>query len=574
MAEEGSAGEQYSDHSLHLDTSALEQTKSEQVDDDFSPSPPSSSVAQSPLTPGIPGSNSVSSEGRDIEPSKEPTSGPQRLRSTGGAGGKGEREKRKRSRVTPEQLVHLERFFTMDRSPTAARRKEISDMLGMQERQTQIWFQNRRAKAKLQDGKKGRDGTAESPPDTPPELATGYEADLHSLLHEDEPVTIIPCTDLSVGTWRRIATTVGKHDLVAYLCDTKRCLTWFIHSSGYGFKMEIPFDIIVDTEFTNAAPGSGLASFILSQPPTFYLESCSPPGRGAELVRHWKKCADWTEGQQATKVLRHDLVGSAVQLAHVLRHLNAHTSGSDIRLHSPGYFSNEPSPALLEVPPPPMAALADTGHHYPADNLDLHQPGHASLSRKRSFSPPPTALTHSQKHTLQHQPRHPCIAIHPPPSLMPEPHSVPYSPLYPRYPQNPTIQADPSPVFSGYPNASMSQHVTHPPQSSVGYRPSGSLAPHDSQPRRYSAGSIHSFAYENNGGLLSYPSDVQPPRGSITQSPFATPSPPLLTTPFYPSGSTPNTCIVEPLDPSMVVVSGMPGMPYDSDADVRNRNLR
>jgi hypothetical protein len=149
MAEEGFAGEQYSDHSLHLDTSALEQTKSEQLDDDFSPSPPSSSVAQSPITPGIPGSNSVSSEGRDIEPSKEPASGPQRLRSTSGAGGKGEREKRKRSRVTPEQLVHLERFFTMDRSPTAARRKEISDMLGMQERQTQIWFQNRRVPSSL-----------------------------------------------------------------------------------------------------------------------------------------------------------------------------------------------------------------------------------------------------------------------------------------------------------------------------------------------------------------------------------------------------------------------------------------
>jgi len=54
-----------------------------------------------------------------------------------------DKEKRKRSRVTPEQLVHLERFFFVDRSPTAARRKEISELLGMHERQTQIWFQNR-----------------------------------------------------------------------------------------------------------------------------------------------------------------------------------------------------------------------------------------------------------------------------------------------------------------------------------------------------------------------------------------------------------------------------------------------
>lgn len=73
----------------------------------------------------------------------EPPSGPQRSRPASMTAGKADKEKRKRSRVTPEQLVHLEQFFAMDRSPTAARRKEISDMLGMQERQTQIWFQNR-----------------------------------------------------------------------------------------------------------------------------------------------------------------------------------------------------------------------------------------------------------------------------------------------------------------------------------------------------------------------------------------------------------------------------------------------
>ncbi|KAI0048981.1 homeobox-domain-containing protein, partial [Auriscalpium vulgare] len=220
---------------------------------------------------------------------------------------------RKRSRVTPDQLVHLERFFSVDRSPTAARRREISELLGMQERQTQIWFQNRRAKAKLMDGKnKSRADIA--PPNTPPELRPGYDASLHTLIHENDPVTIIPCSDLTIGTWRRIATSIAKHDLVAYVCDARRCLVWFIHSSGYGFKMEIPFDIIVDTEFTNAAPGMGLATFFLSQPPAFFLEDVPADG-----TRAWKRCADWTEGMQATKVLRHDLIGSAVQLAHVLR---------------------------------------------------------------------------------------------------------------------------------------------------------------------------------------------------------------------------------------------------------------
>lgn len=53
------------------------------------------------------------------------------------------RETRKRCRVTPEQLARLEDYFLHDQSPTAARRKLLGEELGMQERQTQIWFQNR-----------------------------------------------------------------------------------------------------------------------------------------------------------------------------------------------------------------------------------------------------------------------------------------------------------------------------------------------------------------------------------------------------------------------------------------------
>jgi regulatory protein PHO2 len=115
-----------------------------------------------------------------------------------------DKEKRKRSRVTPEQLVHLERFFSTDRSPTAARRKEISELLGMQERQTQIWFQNRldgysyitanpsqpgstdEPKPNYKMAKRAVVKVLKTPPDTPPELATGYEVDLHNLIHEDE----------------------------------------------------------------------------------------------------------------------------------------------------------------------------------------------------------------------------------------------------------------------------------------------------------------------------------------------------------------------------------------------------
>ncbi|KAL5485745.1 PHO2 [Sanghuangporus weigelae] len=307
------------------------------------------------------------------------------------------REKRKRSRVTPEQLTHLERFFAADRSPTAARRKEISELLGMQERQTQIWFQNRRAKAKLLDGKKSRhlgNEWSDTPPDTPPQLSAGFEADLHGLIHEDHPISIIPCTDLSIGSWRRIAT--GKHDLVAYVCEAKRCLTWFIHSAGYGFKMEIPFEIITHTEFRNASPGEGLTSFHLSQPPNFYLEHIASPrsagGLGGGIVKMWKKCSDWTEGTQASQILRHDLVGSAVQLAHVLSDLREYRQRSSISLLSPSAYSSSDmlgtptsaSPTTMQIPQPPFASLQS--------NAFSQRPSFMGHSRKRSNSGPP-ALT-------------------------------------------------------------------------------------------------------------------------------------------------------------------------------------
>lgn len=111
------------------------------------PSPRASATSQSPNTPissARPSPSGSDTPDAEEEKEKEPASGPTRSTSTTN-GTKSERERRKRSRVTPDQLVHLEQFFSVERSPTATRRKEISEMLGMEERQTQVWFQNRLA---------------------------------------------------------------------------------------------------------------------------------------------------------------------------------------------------------------------------------------------------------------------------------------------------------------------------------------------------------------------------------------------------------------------------------------------
>jgi len=115
----------------------------------------SSSISPLPPTPGSSASRTRSSTLGPIQ--QVSRVGPQRTRSstlssprssTSGmssvtSAAAGAIQKRKRSRVTPDQLSYLERMFSVDRSPTAAKRKEISETLGMNERQTQIWFQNR-----------------------------------------------------------------------------------------------------------------------------------------------------------------------------------------------------------------------------------------------------------------------------------------------------------------------------------------------------------------------------------------------------------------------------------------------
>lgn len=133
--------------SLHLDASKFQLDHTVDISPQEPPTPSTgvslaSSVSQgrpramTQGSPSLPGPSTVPVRNRSATVANPPKSAP-----PGSA--VPEKEKRKRSRVTPEQLTHLERIFALDKSPTAAKRKEISEMLGMQERQTQIWFQNR-----------------------------------------------------------------------------------------------------------------------------------------------------------------------------------------------------------------------------------------------------------------------------------------------------------------------------------------------------------------------------------------------------------------------------------------------
>lgn len=62
---------------------------------------------------------------------------------------KEEAPKKKRTRTTPEQLRILQKAFQVDPMPNSTSRQLLSKKLGMNARAVQVWFQNRRAKGKL-----------------------------------------------------------------------------------------------------------------------------------------------------------------------------------------------------------------------------------------------------------------------------------------------------------------------------------------------------------------------------------------------------------------------------------------
>jgi len=154
-------------------------------------------------------------------------------------------------------------------------------------------------------------------------------------------------------------------DLAAYVSEIKRCLTWFVRTDDYCFKMELPFETIVQTSFAFNTAEIGTAVLVLSRPPTFYLHDVKHhPGRKGSWA--WKRCGDWTEGHQASTILQHVVVGAVPHLLYALKCLRlpavihpiqettsdsgSHPSpiGSDLSTFSPLSLQTEPQSLALD----------------------------------------------------------------------------------------------------------------------------------------------------------------------------------------------------------------------------------
>ncbi|KAJ1557923.1 hypothetical protein HK096_004574, partial [Nowakowskiella sp. JEL0078] len=296
---------------------------------------------------------------------------------------------KKRSRATPEQLSILETTFVSNPIPNGTLRRDISNKCGMTERSVQIWFQNRRARARInqrrmketasnyQESAFFGSGSVINVPTQHPNLASSslnqFEMQSKVVLHSGPqgfvntnpgliangltqmPVGNVKFTvsSLAVGSWSRTAS-VGRADDFLHCTANmlERCFVWMIVENGVGFRMTIPFFSISKIQLY-ALPdygtdgGEAEIMFDLNCSPTFMMET--DPRNGTQ-VRNWMQCTDFTEDSQGSVVFKHILRGkfSAFQSELVTCVRSEPSLSQIVIVHPPGQIPRQQLPPLLQ----------------------------------------------------------------------------------------------------------------------------------------------------------------------------------------------------------------------------------
>ncbi|CRG83117.1 hypothetical protein PISL3812_00465 [Talaromyces islandicus] len=333
-----------------------------------------------------------------------------------------QQKNQKRQRATQDQLVTLELEFNKNPTPTAAVRERIAQEINMTERSVQIWFQNRRAKIKMIAKKSIETG---EDCDTIPDSMRHYLAmqfDLHKpgardlfgrasgmggfgsngFAGEAGPsgkvmIHHFTCRSLSIGSWRRIGQ--NAMDLVIFYSPDKATMTYYINNDSAGYKIEYPFSYIKNvtlepgdpTPNPNGGPSrQGGLLVELMRPPLFYMDSSNSGG--------FYQCGDFTEDQQASRVMVHHLGGHpkvlSVQLAKLVS-LDTFQNRLNFNYAVSAPITS-PHPIHRPASQPNQFPLAQLGM-FPEQHLSAnHMPrGH---KRQRSRSVPP-AVDLSYLHT-------------------------------------------------------------------------------------------------------------------------------------------------------------------------------
>jgi hypothetical protein len=170
-------------------------------------------------------------------------------------------------------------------------------------------------------------------------------------------------------------------DLVVFYSPEKETVTYYINNDSAGYKIEYSFDYISNITLNSGDPASpaegasqsGAIIVELNRPPRFFMDSSGSGG--------FYEVGDFTEDQQATKFLRHELGGQAKVLSGQLAKLVALESFYNRHRKDPFQFATPAKPlgasfARQMGPPtsPPMHRPASQPNQFLDDtHLNLMQ---------------------------------------------------------------------------------------------------------------------------------------------------------------------------------------------------------
>lgn len=255
---------------------------------------------------------------------------------------------KKRQRATPSQLQLLKKVFETTQTPTAETRLQISKEIDMTERSVQIWFQNKRAKAKnfvkkqenfntsdlpyvsngnmmltkytdIHEIQQHSNGCDESPSVAgydmsselkQPELVTDEK--LASLVLPPTPVITFSCCRIAIGCWVRTSPTCEpSEELTVNYCPNTGILEYTVYTASTGFKIELPFSNVEAGNFVAEDQGSSLAHIWLKINGGVSFFTCS---RNEVNGPNWTPSKDFSANQQVSCEMLHQITGEFEEL--------------------------------------------------------------------------------------------------------------------------------------------------------------------------------------------------------------------------------------------------------------------
>jgi len=202
---------------------------------------------------------------------------------------------------------------------------------------------------------------------------------------------------LSIGAWNRV-NFEGYQNFMAWICEEKRCLVWFVQSRDHGLKMQMPLDNVKEASISNVGCGDVSLTLELTRCPEFlYRQNHQQEGVPSSC---WIPYNDWTSNQAATRCLYHILRGSRSSLVCVYFYILGYERNATPAVPRPLTDNNSMYPTLASATPTHLTPIPDCSP-YPRGLSVQQDPAPTAEYQTPSYDAKPLSNTYQGRDQSQ-----------------------------------------------------------------------------------------------------------------------------------------------------------------------------